>query len=242
MILGRRLMLSLALAALLSGFAVTSSMASCAPVRSNNYFHQYWQGWHRPATTSHAWTWVKAAIDSQSPYNDTVGCSPKSCNLTFNWIGLENSLLDRYALLGPGTANNGTRYNIVECFTDANGLTAAWLPASTPGTQPTYEVHDIGVSSGMEMTVSQGSEADVCGNANFIVATAEAIGEIDTQSDQFPGDKSNHVELDNMQVFDGSTFDFLGNGAQNSSGASFTKLSLDFTSNKHMETWDDDCN
>jgi hypothetical protein len=255
---------SAAVLALMLG--VSAAHAGCNPAnnpytdnRSDDYtkdangntISSYINGWNRPIYGANTqFDWAKADIDSQSQYNmQTPRCSTgKGCDFTYDWIMLRN--LDTaskpyWAQIGPATMHDGSRANFVQCNTAANGISNAYLPASTAGTQPTYEVLDLGGTNGMELEVL-GQHYDFCGNATFTVGHAQAAGEMLTRGDQFPGDQPNHDNFDNMKVhFGGTTYDWLDHGEQRSGAtphsAPWMVLTFNFTSNTHMETWDYDC-
>lgn len=254
MIDGKRLAIGAALAALVGlMLGASNARAGCDPHnydsgRTDNFQHVYWNGWRRPKDNmgNTAFDWIKADIDAQSPFNmQTPNCSGKSCDASYVWIMLADPTLNYWAQIGPATLHDGNRYNFVQCSTASNGVSNAYLGASTAGTQPTYEVQDLGGSSGIELEVL-GQHYDFCTNANFTVGRAISASEIHTRGDQVPGNQGNHDNLDTMKVhFGGATYDYLSNGDHyketGSDSAAWDKLTYDQTSNTHMETWDDDC-
>jgi hypothetical protein len=222
-------------------FAATAS-AGCNPGRTDNFQVALGYGWQREPPAC-CWTLVSADIDSQDPYVKPEPNVGRAANTSYVWIMMLSSDKSQYAQYGPIKANDQNRYNLVECQTNSGGLTNFFDSPSPAGSQPTYQIRNS-TNDGKKFWIN-GTNMHNCPDATFGANHIQAMDETKTDADQFPGDTSNHDNFDNMFAdHSNSSYDFLTFGGyvyqQNGAGLG-NQVSFNFTTDRHMETWDSYC-
>ncbi len=219
-----------------------TAKAGCDPGRTPNYVAGgIGRGWLLDVASGEEWSSLEANMDVHDPYVNADSSVCNFCNASYAWIMMTRSQAgSHWAQFGPFTANNGDRYNFMQCY---DGTTFDNIPdtPSSVGADPLYEIVNNGTTN-KEFYLNGTFEA-AC-PYTFSSTQAQALSETKDVNDQVPGNVSNHESWSNAQAVGsgGTTHDLFENLSDEAViGSPGSYFGLSRVGDQEMGTWDTAC-
>jgi hypothetical protein len=174
-----------------AGLTAPASAYACNPMAGgqNDWPTSHSKGWLLDPGAGNNWQDVDARMIVDNPFVYELGLTDPSQNGSYSWIMLVAPSSGSLAQFGPFVDDQGDHWAFMYCWSAGNGPTEILDSEKPDGYTVADEVkYDAG---GSKSALEDGTGKGTC-NYTFTPLEAQEAGEVQTISDQIPGNTSDH--------------------------------------------------